>query len=383
MGERLRCDVLIVGGGTAGCAAAVALREAGMTVTLIEKRICGAGASGVNFGGVRQQGRHPAELPLAIRAHDIWPTLNRKLDEDTEFEVTGHLKLARSEADLEELEAYRETAAAYGLKLEMFGRNHVREALPWLGEAVLGASFAPEDGQANPRVVGPAFARLARRLGADVREFTGARFSVSTGSGFVTTTDDGATIESAFLLNTAGAFGNQVAGWFGETAPLRLMMPNLVVSEPLPYFVRHSIGVCGGDAYVRQVRRGNVVFGGGEGWGDLGLWRSRPEWITSAEAMAKVIEIVPALRGRHAIRSWTGIEAETPDHIPVIGPCATPNLFHAFGFCGHGFQLGPVIGVILAELVLKGETPSPIAPFAISRFAGWAPTSAADAVYSC
>lgn len=378
-----RCDVLIAGGGVAGCAAAVALREAGMHVILLEKRICGAGASGVNFGGVRQQGRHPAELPLAIRAHEIWQTLNQKISEDTEFEATGHIKVARSEADLEELEAYRETANSYGLKLEMLSHNHVRNEMPWLGEKVLGASFAPDDGQANPRVVGPAFARLARRLGADVREFTGVKSSVSTGDGFVTTTEDGQTIRSTFFLNTSGAFGNRIASWFGEEAPLRLMLPNMVVSEPLPYVIRHSIGACGGDVYVRQVRRGNIVFGGGEGWGDLDIWRARPKSITSAVAMSKAIEIVPGLRGRHAIRSWTGIEAETPDHIPVIGPCSTPNLFHAFGFCGHGFQLGPVIGLILSELVLRGETPSPIAPFAISRFAGWAPSSSADTVYSC
>ncbi|HYY82922.1 MAG TPA: FAD-dependent oxidoreductase, partial [Beijerinckiaceae bacterium] len=65
MTERLTADVAIIGGGTAGCAAAVALRTAGMSVVLFEKGLCGAGASGVNFGGVRQQGRHMAELPLA------------------------------------------------------------------------------------------------------------------------------------------------------------------------------------------------------------------------------------------------------------------------------------------------------------------------------
>jgi sarcosine oxidase subunit beta len=66
--ERLRVDVTVVGGGIAGCAAAVALRNAGLTVAVLEKALCGAGASGVNFGGVRQQGRNLAELPLARRA---------------------------------------------------------------------------------------------------------------------------------------------------------------------------------------------------------------------------------------------------------------------------------------------------------------------------
>jgi sarcosine oxidase subunit beta len=55
MTERLVVDVGIIGGGTAACAAAVALREAGLSVAVLEKRLCGAGASGANFGGVRQQ----------------------------------------------------------------------------------------------------------------------------------------------------------------------------------------------------------------------------------------------------------------------------------------------------------------------------------------
>ena len=59
-----------------------------------------------------------------------------------------------------------------------------------------------------------------------------------------------------------------------------------------------------------------------------------------------------------------------PDHVPVIGPSlTTPGLVHAFGFSGHGFQLGPAMGEILAELVADGRTASPVEPFSIGRFA--------------
>ena len=103
MSERVDCDVAIIGGGTAGCAAAVHLRHAGLSVILLERDRCGAAASGVNFGGVRQQGRHPAELPLARRSREIWSSINALLGEDTEFEATGHLKLARSEVYMADL----------------------------------------------------------------------------------------------------------------------------------------------------------------------------------------------------------------------------------------------------------------------------------------
>ena len=369
MSERLAVDACVVGGGIAGCAAAVALRKAGMTVAVLDRGACGAGASGVNFGGVRQQGRNLHELPLARRSRRIWDTLAATLEQDLEFDVSGHIKLARSEADMAELEQYARDAREYGLELQMLGANRVRSEIPWLGDKVVGASLSPEDGQANPRVVGPAFARLARRLGAEVREHRRATAARRSERGFAVEAGD-LTVESAWLVNSAGVFGGTLASWFGEHAPVEPLMPNMLVTEPLPYFVSRSIGVCGGDVYLRQTGRGNVIFGGGRGWGDAEIARSRPLTDQSLGGMQRTLDLVPALTSAQVIRSWTGIDGQTPDRIPVIGHSSTtPQLVHAFGFSGHGFQLGPVMGEIIAELVTQGRTPTPIEPFAIERFA--------------
>ncbi|PSC04153.1 FAD-dependent oxidoreductase [Alsobacter soli] len=369
MSEKLAVDACVVGGGIAGCAAAVALRKAGMTVAVLDRGACGAGASGVNFGGVRQQGRNLHELPLARRSRRIWDTLAATLEQDLEFDVSGHIKLARSEADMAELEQYARDAREYGLELQMLGANRVRSEIPWLGDKVVGASLSPEDGQANPRVVGPAFARLARRLGAEVREHRRVTAARRTERGFAVEAGD-LTVESAWLVNSAGVFGGTLASWFGEHAPVEPLMPNMLVTEPLPYFVSRSIGVCGGDVYLRQTGRGNVIFGGGRGWGDAEIARSRPLTDQSLGGMQRTLDLVPALTSAQVIRSWTGIDGQTPDRIPVIGHSSTtPQLVHAFGFSGHGFQLGPVMGEIIAELVTQGRTPTPIEPFAIERFA--------------
>lgn len=77
-------------------------------------------------------------------------------------------------------------------------------------------------------------------------------------------------VSSRFLVNTAGIGAGKVAAWFGEEAPFGPAVPNMLVTEPLPTFVTRSVGVCGGDVYVRQVARGNVILGGGRGWGDAG-----------------------------------------------------------------------------------------------------------------
>ncbi|HEX7438643.1 MAG TPA: FAD-dependent oxidoreductase [Caldimonas sp.] len=370
MTEHLGVDVTIVGGGIAGCAAAAALRTAGLSVALLEKNLCGAGASGVNFGGVRQQGRHLAELPLARRARPLWDELNERLGEDVEFQATGHLKLARSDAEMAELERYAQDAAERGLRLQLLGSNALRFELPWLGAGVVGASLCAEDGQANPRLVGPAYARLARRLGADIREHAPVTSVTRSGGGFETRADR-LEVKSGFLVNCAGVAAGRIAAGFGEDVPLRPLVPNMLVTEPLPFFVSRSIGVCGGGVYLRQIARGNAILGGGDGWGDAECNRSRPLTETSLAALASAVAIVPALAGSHVIRTWSGIDGEMPDQMPVIGFSATtPNLVHAFGFSGHGFQLGPVVGEIIAELVAHGRSASPLEPFAIDRFAG-------------
>ncbi len=369
MTEHLLVDVAIVGGGTAGCAAALHLRQHGLAVCLLEKGALGSQASGVNFGGVRQQGRDIAELPLSRRSHAVWGRLKELVGADCEFVASGHIKLARNEADLAELEAYAAAAADHGLALQMIGRNRLREEYPWLGEAVIGASLAPQDGQANPRLVAPAFGRAARAAGADMREFTRVLEAARDGERFTVRCDTGLEVQSAFLVNTAGAWGGEIARHFGEKVPIATTAPNMLVTEPLPFFMNRSIGVCGGDVYLRQVARGNVIFGGGEGWADLERERSRPLAEVSAGAIEKALAVAPRLRSALVIRNWTGIEGQMPDLIPVIGfSRTTPGLIHAFGFSGHGFQLGPVIGIIIDELIRTGRSQSPLGPFDIGRF---------------
>lgn len=364
-----RFDAVIIGGGIAGCAAAVRLREAGLTVALVERDRCGGGASGVNFGGVRQQGRHPAELPLARRAREIWSTLSARLGEDTEFAATGHLRLARSDAEMADLEAYERVAREHGLELSLMGRNAVRAGYPWLGPAIVGASLAAMDGQANPRVVGPAFARLAARLGVEVMERTPATAAACVEDGFEIEAG-GRPLRSRILINTAGMGAAGIAAQFGEHLPLVAIMPNMVVTEPLPYLAVQSTGVVGGMLYVRQIPRGNVIFGGGRGTGDWTVWRSRPSAPVTLATTTRMCDLVPAFRDAMIIRSWTGIDSETPDRLPIIGASTrTPGLLHATGFSGAGFQLAPAVGEVLAELALEGRTATPIAAFHPDRFA--------------
>jgi sarcosine oxidase subunit beta len=362
-------DVLIIGGGGAGCSAALHLARRGARVILLERGLVGSQASGVNHGGVRQQGRHPAELPLARRSREMWGRMKELIGTDAEFEPCGHLKLARSVEQEAELVRWNEMARQHGLAPRMIGRNAIRAEYPYFGEQVVAGSLLDEDGSANPRLLSPALARAAREAGAELLEHHAVSGMHHDGATF-TVVANGTTFTAPILLNCAGFWGGEVAKRFGEPVPVEPIHPNMLVTEPLPHFITHNLGVVGGDVYLRQIQRGNVIFGGGRGEHLDDETRTRPRPEPAFAAMEKAVALIPRLAGAMIIRSWTGTDGQMPDVLPVMGPSrTTPGLIHAFGFSGHGFMLGPAVGAVLSEVVLDGKTDVPLDAFDIGRFA--------------
>jgi len=368
MSRRIDTDVAIVGGGLVGSSAALALRGRGLSVALLDKGFCGAQASGVNYGGVRRQGRPPEQLPLSQRAHAIWPRLAALIGCDGEYLRSGHLKLARSEADMASLEAYADQVASFGLDLELIGHNEACQRFSLSGD-IVGASFCPGDGHANPRLVATAFAAAARRAGAEVLENTPVTAIARRGEGFALEAGGGVEVTARAVINSAGAWADTFAQAFDEPVPLTRTYPSMVVTEPLEPILAVNIGMEGGGIYARQVARGNCVIGGERGLplADPDFSRPRSEGVLAI--MQRAAELLAGLRHAHAIRFWSGTEATMPDRNPVIGPSATtPGLIHAFGFSGAGFQIAPGVGAVLAETICDGRSRTPIDAFSIDRF---------------
>lgn len=361
-------EVVIVGGGIVGSAAALALRKMNIAVTLLERDLCGSHSSGVNYGGVRRQGRTIAQLPLAARSHEIWGRLKNLIGIDGEYIRSGHLKLARSESDLASLENYRNNTHGFGMDLRMLGAAELRKQYPWLGVRAVGGSLCPEDGHANPRLVSPAFAAAAAQAGAIIYERTCVEEIQHDGERFHVLTNNGLEIKSRFLLNCAGAWAVNIAKQFGESVPMQSIHPVMVVTEPLPAFMNLSLGVEGGGVYARQAPSGNCVIGGSRGYA-LDDKRARPSRAAIDLVLQQTVELLPSLRHAHIIRSWSGTEGDLPDRQPVIGLSrTTQGLIHAFGFAGAGFQTGPAVGEVLAELVRDGKSTTPIDAFGIERY---------------
>lgn len=363
-------DIVIIGGGLVGTSAALHLACAGRRPLLIEAGRIGAAASGVNFGGVRIQGRAPFELPLALRSRALWENLTTLVGTDCEYRRSGHLRLARTPADLEAVAAYADQVRPAGLDLEVIDGTELRRRHPAFSPALAGATWSAGDGQANPRLAAPAFARAARAAGAEIRDVTKVVAVEPVAHGFTVATADGLRLTVPQVISSAGAWAPDLATGVGDVAPGRPIYPNMVVTEPLPPLLSCSLGTYGGGVYLRQVERGNVVFGMGRGR-LAAPDRAAPAADASLAAMAEAASILPRLRHAHVIRTWTGIEGELADGQPVIGPSPRhAGLFHAFGLSGHGFQLAPAIGAVLAELATTGATSTPIDAFSITRFGG-------------
>jgi sarcosine oxidase, subunit beta len=370
-----QADVIIVGGGIMGASAAFFLRRRGRSVILLERGLIGQQASGTNFGNVRRQGRFLPQLPLANRSREIWGKLPELIGHDAEFLMSGHIRVCYREEQADQLETYAKEAAHYGLNLELVRGAEMRARFPFLGPEVLAGSYSAKDGHANPRLAAPAIGRAAARLGAQIFENTEIVTVEKEGAEFRATSADGQVFRAPQLLITAGAWGSLLSEQFGEPVPMAVHGPQMAVTEPVRYSLKPVVGVSSPlmeeVVYFRQVARGNIVLGGcarGPAYPDVRRAYVLPQ--NTLLQFRQLYRVAPALARLNIIRVWSGIEGYMSDDRPVMGASGNVSgLYYAFGFCGHGFQLGPGVGDVMAELIDTGATSTPLEPFDIRRFA--------------
>lgn len=370
-----KADVIIVGGGIMGTTAAFFLRKRGKSVILLEQGLVGQQASGVNFGNTRRMGRPIEQLPLSNRARETWLKFRELFDADVELLLNGHLRVGFTPAHEERMVKYAQDARSFGLGMEMLSAKAVHERFPYLGPEITSGCYAPYDGHANPRLAAPAIGRAALREGAQVFENTEIVSIEKDGADFLATAADGRTFRAAVALITAGAWGNRISSSFGEPVPMIAKAPQMCVTEPVPYAIKPTVGAMADVfeqvVFFRQVARGNIVIGGGGH--ELADIEKRRSYVNPSRTLFKLKNaprVVPALRNLNIIRVWSGIEGYMEDSRPVMGPSArVPGLYYAFGFSGEGFQLGPGVGDVMAELIATGATSTPIDHYHIGRFA--------------
>lgn len=370
-----RADVVIVGGGIMGVATAFFLRKRGVSVILLERGLIGQQASGVNFGNTRRMGRPVEQLPLSNRSRESWLKFKELFGEDVELLLNGQLRVGFTPAHEERMAKYAQDAQDFGLGMQMLSAKALHERFPYLGPELTAGCYAPYEGHANPRLAAPAIGRAAVREGAQVFENTEIVRVEKDGEDFRVTAADGRIFRAPVALITAGAWGNRISSSFGEPVPMIAKAPQMCVTEPVPYAIGPTTGALADapeqSVYFRQVARGNIVIGGGgHEPADLENRRAYVNPSRTLLTLKNAPRVMPAFSHLSIIRVWSGIEGYMQDSRPVMGPSARiPGLYYAFGFSGEGFQLGPGVGDVMAELIHTGATTTPIEHYHIGRFA--------------
>lgn len=378
-------DVVIVGGGISGVAAAYEIARAGHSVMLFEARELAAMASGWTLGGVRQSGRDPAELPLAKAAIERWGGLDEELGAPTGYRRRGNLRLARTEAEVGVIRDLVVAQRALGLDIDYLPDNEaIRAVAPAIAPSILAASFCPGDGHADPIPAVRAYAAAAMRHGAVIRDGIGVRALVRSGDTVTgVETSAGEVVSAGRVILATGIHAPELLGPLGLNLPLRIRLVCVLQSVPLPPFFEQVFGVANADAAGRQEVDGRlrVTTGIGDWPHEPASWtpdRLAPRAADIATLIDRVTQVLPAMADAGVARIWGGLIDLTPDALPAIDAhTGVEGLVVAAGFSGHGFGIGPVTGEILADLALARQPRFDLAPFRLDRFAGRPATDAA------
>ena len=366
-------DVIIIGSGVIGCATAYYLAKKGTSVIVLDKdENIGNGGSARNGGGVRQSGRDPRELPLAMYAvNNLWPTLSEELGVNVEYHKEGNLRLGKTKHHLEILQGLTDRATACGLDVRMIDGAEVRAINPYLSDEVIGASWCVTDGHANPLMTTLGYYRAARRLG--VQFYTGEEVTelqtIKGKARRVITRKN--VFEGEKIIVAAGYESRWILESVGIDIPMsRDLIEALVTEAEAPMFPQ-MLGTADADFYGHQTDHGSFVFGGASGFETVNKdnGHNMTSSITAPCICRGIMKYIPKLANAKIVRTWAGYEDVSADGVPVLGEIKEiPGLITACAFTGHGFGISPIVGTLLAEVAREEKTTLDLSAFRYDRF---------------
>jgi len=411
-------EVAVIGGGIAGVATAYFLAKAGVPVALFEKGRIAGEQSSRNWGWVRKQGRDPAEMPAIIESLKLWENLESEVQADVGWHRGGVTYLAASDEDMDRYEDWLGHARPYQLDSRLLTPQETDELLGQSGRQWKGALHTPSDGRAEPAKAVPALAKAAERLGGRLFENCAVR-TVETASGQVSglVTERGPVACKAVVC-AAGAWSSYFSRNLGIDFPQLAVRSSVLRTTPAPLITQSAVS--GHDCAFRRRQDGGYTIARGIGvfeivpdgfrylrpflpgllmslsdirirltgaffrelsrprrWGaddvtvfeKLRVLEPAPDQSLLDEALASAKQRFPQLQDAEIAETWAGMIDVTPDALPIICEAESPRGYYILsGFSGHGFGIGPGAGLLMSELILKGEARCDLRPFRLSRF---------------
>jgi sarcosine oxidase, subunit beta len=364
-------DVVIIGGGVMGCSIAYHLAKHKARVILLEREPrLASGATGRCSGGIRHQFSNPANVRLSIASIHKLKDFPDELDCEIDLHQDGYLFLITKE---ESLAHFRESVAmqnALGVSTEILATEKIGELVSHVNlEDVLAASFCREDGVADPHGVTTGYARKARELGAEIDLGSEVVAIRKEGSRITSVCTPIGQIATSMVVNAAGPWSAAIGEMAGVPVPVRPYRRHVFITHGFAEVPRNHIFVIDFDTSFYFHREGEGVLMGMSDPGEPSSFVDAVDW----EFLDKVTDVgvrrFPPLAKASIRRAWAGLYEVTPDANPILGEAAQlPGFFLATGFSGHGFMHGPIVGELLADLILGREPRIDICPFSLNRF---------------
>jgi len=349
-------SVVIIGAGISGAAIAYELAKRGQKdIILIEKNYPSSGATGRCGAGVRMQWGTEMNCRLTKYSIERFENLNQELgnDYDIEFKQGGYLMCAATEKEFEQFKKNVKLQNSLGIPSRIIDEKEAKELIPYINtDHMIGGSFCPKDGHLNPFTTTLAYCKAAEKLGVEIQKYTTV-ISIDVKKGkIIGVQTDKEYISTPIVVNAAGGWAQSIAKMVGVELPLTSQRHQILVTEPVvpiqgPMFMGfvHNI-------YCQQTPHGSFIMGRGdedEPWGeDMGH-----SWEFMERQAKNVVRLLPLLKDLNIVRQWSGMYNYSPDKQPIYDAVpGVQGMYLAAGYSGHGFMLGPVTGIAMAEMIL-------------------------------
>ncbi len=364
-------DVVVIGGGSIGCATAYNLARLGFkNVVVLEKGYICRGSTGRCAAGIRQQ--WGTEMNCLISRYSIrhFEVMNESLeyDGDVEFRQNGYLMVSYSQKEAAMLKENLKLHEKLGIPVRFLSVDDVKEIVPVINtERIVASTICMEDGQANPFKVTDAYYRAAGRLGVKFYTYTEVTGFKKEGEKITAVVTDKGEIATSAVVNATGPYAKFISAMLGHDLPVEPERHQIVVTEPLDPFLRPLVMNFFHNSYCQQVLNGSVLAGYGNPDEPKGI-NYDCSWQFIKELAAKIVDQFPVMKEVNIVRQWSGHYGISPDGQPVLGTVPGVEGYYLALGCGKGFMLSPMIGELIAQCVAGQDTTLPIGILNVRRF---------------
>jgi sarcosine oxidase subunit beta len=366
-------DVVIIGGGSHGLAAAYYLGQMGIkNVAVLEKSYIGSGAAGRNTTILRSNYKTPEGAKFYDASVKLYEGLSRELNFNLLFSQCGHLTLAHSDRAMFVMANRAEVNRLNGIDSRLIGPDEVKRLAPSMSVSehatypIMGALYHPPGGIIRHDAVVWGFARGADQGGAEIHPYTEVLGLERSDGRIDKVRTNRGTIKAGQVLSCTAGWSTLIGDMAGVQLPITTHILQACVTEPVKPLLDVVIVSSQMHVYISQTDRGEFLMGSEiEPWT---TYRMQGTLNFLQDLTRHTLELFPQLENARLLRSWAGLCDLSPDYSPILGKTEVDNFHVSAGWGTYGFKAAPIVGKTLAQLAASERTPDLIAPFALERF---------------